>query len=286
MQAQPYTYLIGWSSLNKWYYGVRWAKGCHPSDFWIKYFTSSVTVRQFVSQYGDPDIRMIRKIFDNKHTAMSWERRVLRRMKVMHEDKWLNKHIPGSPWKNMGYMPEETKTKISITINSRDNTWSDEKKARHAEQYKRNWPNYAEKHQLSVQNCGWITSPDLTQSKYLKKDSTEYQSLTSMGWSKGRKAFKPKNKIENKPPKIYKTKEEISEINRQSQLGLKRSAEAVEKTAEKNRKSYWITHPCGKEELVHGLAKFCRDHGLTCSLMVRVANGQQTHHKGYKIKRT
>lgn len=29
---QPYTYLIGWSKLNKWYYGVRYSKKCK----WIK----------------------------------------------------------------------------------------------------------------------------------------------------------------------------------------------------------------------------------------------------------
>jgi hypothetical protein len=30
----PYTYLIGWSNQNKYYYGVRYAKDCHPNDFW------------------------------------------------------------------------------------------------------------------------------------------------------------------------------------------------------------------------------------------------------------
>lgn len=28
----PYTYLIGWPNLNKWYYGVRYAKNCQPID--------------------------------------------------------------------------------------------------------------------------------------------------------------------------------------------------------------------------------------------------------------
>jgi len=37
----PYTYLIGWSNLNTWYYGRRTSKNCHPSDLWQKYFTSS-----------------------------------------------------------------------------------------------------------------------------------------------------------------------------------------------------------------------------------------------------
>lgn len=37
----PYTYLIGWSKHNIWYYGKRTAKNCHPNDFWVTYFTSS-----------------------------------------------------------------------------------------------------------------------------------------------------------------------------------------------------------------------------------------------------
>lgn len=29
-----YTYLIGWSSHNKFYYGVRYAKGSNPNELW------------------------------------------------------------------------------------------------------------------------------------------------------------------------------------------------------------------------------------------------------------
>lgn len=31
-----YTYRIGWSKLNKHYYGVRYSKRSHPSDLWNK----------------------------------------------------------------------------------------------------------------------------------------------------------------------------------------------------------------------------------------------------------
>ena len=61
----PYTYLIGWSKLNKYYYGVRYAKNCHPSDLWTKYFTSSKYVKQFREENGEPDIIEIRKTFSN-----------------------------------------------------------------------------------------------------------------------------------------------------------------------------------------------------------------------------
>lgn len=87
---QPYTYLIGWTIHNKWYYGVRFAKNCNPSDLWNTYFTSSKSVHNFRNQYGEPDIIQIRKIFDNENSARLWETKVLKRMNVINTDKWLN----------------------------------------------------------------------------------------------------------------------------------------------------------------------------------------------------
>jgi hypothetical protein len=87
---KPYTYLIGWSKHNKWYYGVRYAKNCNPNDLWIKYFTSSKKVKEFRELYGEPDIKQIRKTFDNDKSAKLWEDKVLRRMEVHLNEKFLN----------------------------------------------------------------------------------------------------------------------------------------------------------------------------------------------------
>ena len=65
----PYTYLIGWKYLNKFYYGVRYAKDCDPSDLWSKYYTSSSIVKSFCKKYGNPDIIDIRKTFENQQEA-------------------------------------------------------------------------------------------------------------------------------------------------------------------------------------------------------------------------
>lgn len=91
MSNIPYTYLIGWLKLDKWYYGVRTAKNCHPGDLWTTYFTSSKYVKEFITQYGEPDIIQIRKIFDNKEKASLWEHKVLRRINAVKDTKWLNK---------------------------------------------------------------------------------------------------------------------------------------------------------------------------------------------------
>lgn len=88
----PYTYLIGWSNLNKWYYGVRYARGCSPDDLWVKYKTSSNYVKDFVREHGDPDIIQVRKTFDNVSNARLWEEKVLVRMNVIKNEKWINKN--------------------------------------------------------------------------------------------------------------------------------------------------------------------------------------------------
>lgn len=88
---QPYTYLVGWSKHNKWYYGVRFAKNCCPEELWATYFTSSKHVKQFRKDYGEPDVVQVRKTFSDAISARLHEEKVLTRMNVINEDKWLNK---------------------------------------------------------------------------------------------------------------------------------------------------------------------------------------------------
>jgi hypothetical protein len=97
----PYTYLIGWKSLNKWYYGVKFAKNCHPDDFWHSYYTSSPDVKVLREQFGEPDIVQIRRVFetrkntDTSDDARLWEYKVLRRIKAVKKKEWINK---GNRW--------------------------------------------------------------------------------------------------------------------------------------------------------------------------------------------
>jgi hypothetical protein len=87
---KPYTYVIGWSSIKKYYYGVRYAKNCNPSDLWVSYFTSSKQVAYYRKQFGEPDIIEIRKTFIDIDTARLWEHKVLKKLKVIDNEKWLN----------------------------------------------------------------------------------------------------------------------------------------------------------------------------------------------------
>ena len=94
--CKPYTYLIGWTRLNKYYYGVRFAKDCDPADLWVKYFTSSKNVKSLRETEGEPDIIQVRKTFVSKSDAIVWEKKVLKRLNVLKEDKWLNMNISGA----------------------------------------------------------------------------------------------------------------------------------------------------------------------------------------------
>ena len=87
----PYTYLIGWSKQNMWYYGRRTALNCNPSELWNTYFTSSNSVKKFRIKHGEPDIIQIRKVFITIDKARDWEDKVLRRMNVVKNSKFLNR---------------------------------------------------------------------------------------------------------------------------------------------------------------------------------------------------
>lgn len=112
----PYTYLIGWSNLNKYYYGVRFCQGCHPSDLWTTYFTSSKYVSKFRKEYGEPDIIKIRKTFENSSQARLWEHKVIKRISAVKSVQWLNMSDNNNVFYYEGKRPpftEEHRRKIS-----------------------------------------------------------------------------------------------------------------------------------------------------------------------------
>jgi hypothetical protein len=94
---QPFTYKLAWTDLGVYYYGVRYAQGCTPADLWTTYFTSSQVVAELRETYGDPDVIEIRRVFEDSDSAIDWEHKVLRRLKVMEKDNWLNRGIGKAP---------------------------------------------------------------------------------------------------------------------------------------------------------------------------------------------
>jgi len=183
----PYTYLIGWSDQQKYYYGVRYKNNCNPSDLWVTYFTSSKHVKIFREHYGEPDIIEIRKTFVDKKTALLWEQKVLKKLKIKTNNKWLNVAI-GMPSFEKRKHSEEYKKHMSEIMKNRDAYWMKNKKR--------------PEHSLCISNKMWITNG--FEEKYI--DKTEN---IPIGFRKGRKAFDQqwKSKIGgDKKSKNYKAK--------------------------------------------------------------------------------
>ena len=98
---QCYTYHIAWSHLDRHYYGARYAKGCDPSDLWVKYKTSSRSVEEFAEIHGEPDVVEIRRLHESPEAALLWEERVLTKLNVLKNDKWLNASVAGRLFNNI-----------------------------------------------------------------------------------------------------------------------------------------------------------------------------------------
>jgi len=105
---QPYTYLIGWTKQDKWYYGVRYANRVSPEfDLWKEYFTSSNYVTEFRKMHGEPDVVTIDKIFDDVDSAVAYETQYLVENEVLGNTKWLNKNAAGAV-----FIDDEVRTKM------------------------------------------------------------------------------------------------------------------------------------------------------------------------------
>jgi len=94
---KPYTYLIRHRPTNRVYYGMRAANKVEPEqDLWHHYFTSSPTVQRLIEETGQDSFDIeIRKVFETKEQAVAWEIRVLRRCKVLQDERWINQNVAG-----------------------------------------------------------------------------------------------------------------------------------------------------------------------------------------------
>lgn len=75
MRYVPYVYVIKNYTTGLKYIGVRYAKGCHPNDFWLHYFTSSSAVQKLIEEFGLNDfyIRILHKFPDRPDLAIKRE---------------------------------------------------------------------------------------------------------------------------------------------------------------------------------------------------------------------
>lgn len=125
----PFTYLLVHKRTGKLYYGVRCSRGCHPSDLWTKYFSSSKIVKAIIREEGlDAFSYEIRKTFDTREDALRWEHRFLTRVNAAESDRWLNKFNGGKKFTCEGHSVE-TRQKISRSLKGKPKSEEWKKKA-------------------------------------------------------------------------------------------------------------------------------------------------------------
>lgn len=184
---KSFTYLIGWSALDKWYYGARYSKKCAPEDLWTTYFTSSERVAAMRAEHGEPDVVEIRQIFAIPEDALNWEVRVLKRLKVLKNDKWLNGY-DGSRFNKQKLPPGEIQRRNKLISQA----WTPEKRARVSAKWTPERRQRASERMKARVNESWTpdrrSKVEATWSPERRKEFAKQQSATWNSHSDERKA--------------------------------------------------------------------------------------------------
>lgn len=219
---KPYTYLIKFKPTGQCYYGSRYKNvrlGLNPEDdLMIEYSTSSTDINDLIEQYGLEAFEWeVRRMFDTPEQATDWEKRVLKRCKVLESEKWFNGNIAGY------IVPtEKSRKKISEYHSGKPKSEEHKKKLSEVQQgSKRPWA----KHNLPKDVTG-SNNP-----MYGKQHSEKTKRKIS-------EANKAKGHMigDNNPMRKVEWTAERKE--RMRQVRAKRgpvTAEQIEKTAAKNR---------------------------------------------------
>ena len=99
-QTQPFTYIVGWTTHNIYYVGVRYAKGCSPEDLGTTYFTSSKVIKPLWAK-EEPDFKCIYP-FETREEALAFEETLQREFDVLNSKQFANKHIRGESFSVYG----------------------------------------------------------------------------------------------------------------------------------------------------------------------------------------
>ena len=121
----PFTYVVECTPTGKRYYGVRFAKGCQPSDLWTCYFTSCAAVQKDVALYGrEAFSHSVRKIFSSVEAARRWETRVLVKLGIPGNLRWYNKTSNIAIESQAGVVRSSaTRLKMSLSKQGANNPW-------------------------------------------------------------------------------------------------------------------------------------------------------------------
>jgi hypothetical protein len=279
---KPYTYLIGWSKLNLFYYGVRFSKNCHPNDLFKTYFTSSLEVKKIIIETGYPDIIQIRKTFESVEKARQWEHKVLTRMKVAKDDKWINKteilpilHNEKTIKKMLKNIKKTMLEKYGVEYSSQRPEFKE--LVRETKLKKYNDPTYVNKEKMKQTNLkkyGVEHYSQTEEAKEIKKKKSlqKYGTSCTMNSKEIRETIKQNNLIKYGTEDASQTKEAIEKRKQTllSKYGVDNIFKSKEfkKTNALKTKAFWANAPfiecphCKKQLTNRG--NYNRYHGDKC----------------------
>jgi len=94
MKTFPFTYILYHKHTQLWYYGVRYAEGCHPNDLFTIYFSSSKYVKALIKEYGVNSFKYcVDRIFRNKLDAIRFEKIMLKSHFDTNRNIFLNRSL-------------------------------------------------------------------------------------------------------------------------------------------------------------------------------------------------
>lgn len=240
----PYTYHLYNKITEQHYYGVRYGKGCHPSDLWVTYFSSSVHVKRLIEEYGKDSFDVeVRKTFISADAALTWEQRVLRRLKVTQRLDWLNRVDHGTKCPQFSL---EHRQKISESNRRRvgPNTgrkFSEEhkQKLRESKLGTKN-PNYQRKYseeelaELSRRRTGEKRSPEFceAQRQRAKSNDMNYVSSFIKDQTHGAEKRRGQKRTIEQRQRMREAQKMVHALGAEKRWGQKRTPEQRQKMSE------------------------------------------------------
>jgi hypothetical protein len=247
---QPYTYLIKIKPTEQLYYGAKTAKGCHPDQLWVKYFTSSKVVAKLIKEYGKDSFEIVSiKLHETRIDALKHEELYLVSVNAGYNTKYLNKHNGAKNFTTSG-MSGENHHGYGI---------------KHTKEQ-----NKAQSERMSGEN----------HHGYGKKHSDEWKNNQSKN---NGMLGKTGELCPNYGRKNTNETKELMKIN-SGKLGTHPTKETLKLISDGHKKKYIVIFPDSHEEFIIGMKEFCIKNKLNVGNMNQVAKGRYKTCKKFKCR--
>jgi hypothetical protein len=173
----PYFYLILHKPSGKKYAGAKWAKGCHPSQFFSNYFTSSKVVKALIEQDGIESFEVLEiKTVDDIDLSCipSYETRWLNDHQCAQSKEWLNQ--ANNSYKNIHWTKHKTPEEIAEIKRKISESRKGKPGTRHTEEHKEKMRKLmtnrviSDSHRQNMSNA-WRTRPPHTEESNRKRSA-------------------------------------------------------------------------------------------------------------------